>query len=259
MMREQEHLPPGVSALAWALGCVVVSYKGKLRAMMRLPALLRRVALLVILVLCLTPPSWNFFYIALSAAQGYPLSPVARLMFGSATLIGPIGIAAVLWTLSSPAHRPGTRSMLVLWALTAWGVAMVRLPAQYPLLTHTAHATPETQVFTILLNFVILPVLAVTRCNGWTCADAGRQIERMAVANVPFGENCASLGDHRTGVARDDQPYLPRECPLGTVDHSGECAVSPILETTLSRDAMGGNSLHTALPSLTLQPALSTL
>ncbi len=161
MMREQEHLPPGVSALAWALGCVVVSYKGKLRAMMRLPALLRWVALLVILVLCLTPPSWNFFYIALSTAKGYPLSPVARLMFGSATLIGPIGIAAVLWTLSSPAHRPGTIFMVVLWALTAWGVTTVRLPAQYPLLTHMAHATPGTQVFSILLNFVLLPVLGV--------------------------------------------------------------------------------------------------
>lgn len=161
MMREQEHLPPNTSALSWALGCVFVSYRGRLRAMMRLPDLLRSVVLLVIFVLCLTPPSWNFFYIALSTAHGYPLSPGARVVFGSATLIGPIGLAAALWTLSSRAHRPGTSFMVVLWALTAWALTMVRLPAQYPLLTHMAHAAPATQIATILLNFVLLPVMGV--------------------------------------------------------------------------------------------------
>ena len=75
--------------------------------MLRLPDLLRSVVLLVILVLCLTPPSWNFFYIAWSTAHGYPLSPGARLVFGSATLTGPIGLAAALWTLSSPDASAG--------------------------------------------------------------------------------------------------------------------------------------------------------
>jgi hypothetical protein len=163
MMREQEHLPPEASALSWALGCVFVSYRGRLRAMIRLPALLRWVALLVIFVLCLTPPCWNFFYIALSAAQGYPLSPGARLLFGSATLIGPIGLAAALWTLSSASHRPGTMFMVVLWALTAWAITMLRLPAQYPLLTHTA---PGNAIFTIILNFVLLPTLGVALLQG---------------------------------------------------------------------------------------------
>jgi hypothetical protein len=161
MMHEQEHLPPDAAALLWALGCVSVSYRGRLRAMIRLPNMLRWVALLMIFVLCLTPPCWNFFYIALSMAEGYPLSPGARLIFGSATLIGPIGLAASLWTLSSPSHRPGTIFMVVLWALSAWAITMVRLPAQYPLLTHMAHAKPGTQILTLLFNFVFLPVLGV--------------------------------------------------------------------------------------------------
>ncbi len=161
MMREQEHLPPDASALFWALGCMSVSYRGRLRAMIRFPAPLRWAVLLVIFVLCLTPPCWNFFYIALSTAQGYPLSTGARLIFGSATLIGPIGLAAALWTLASPTHRPGTMFMNVLWALTAWAITMVRLPAQYPLLTRMAHVRPETQILTLLLNFVLLPILAV--------------------------------------------------------------------------------------------------
>ncbi len=158
MIHEQEHLPPDASAVSWALGCVFASYRARLRAMIRMSGRLRWLALLVIFLLCLTPACWNFIYIALSSAQGYPLSPGARLMFGAATLIGPIGLAAVLWTLSSPSHRPGTPIMIVLWALTACAITMLRLPAQYPLLTH---AKPGSEILTILLNFVLLPVLGV--------------------------------------------------------------------------------------------------
>lgn len=158
MLHELEHLPSDGSALWWALGCVTVSYRGRLRAMLRLPDLLRRLMLLLIFLLCLMPACWNFIYIAFGAAQGYPLSPGARLIFGSATLIGPFGLVAALWTVSSPSHRPGTKFMVVLWALTAWAFTMLRLPAQYPLLTH---AKPGSEDLTILLNFVLLPILGV--------------------------------------------------------------------------------------------------
>jgi hypothetical protein len=162
MMHEQEHLPPDASALWWALGCVSVSYRGRLRAMIRLPNL-PRWALLIMCLLCLTPACWNFIYIAVSTAQGYPLSSGARLIFGSATLIGPVGLAAALWTLSSPAHRPGTVFMVVLWTLTAWAMYMLELPAQYPLMAHMAQANSGTQIFNILLNFVLLPAVAVAQ------------------------------------------------------------------------------------------------
>lgn len=168
MMREQEHLPPDASALLWALGCVFVSYRGRLRAMVRLPNLLRWAALLMIFLLCLGSACWNFIHIGVSTFQGYALFPGAHalpytamqagLIFGSATLIGPIGLAAALWTLSSPTRRPGTTLMIVLWALTAWAVYMLRLPAQYPLLTHAA---PGTEIFTIILNFVLLPAVGM--------------------------------------------------------------------------------------------------
>ncbi len=158
MLHEQEHLPPEAASLSWALGCVSVSYRGRVRAMFTLSDLLRRVMLLVIVLLCLEPACWNFIYITASTAQGYPLAPGARLIFGSATLIGPLGLAAALWTLCSPTHRPGTKFMAVLWALTAWAITLVRLPAQYPLLTHVA---PGTEIQTILLNFVLLPILGV--------------------------------------------------------------------------------------------------
>jgi hypothetical protein len=150
MVHEQEHLPPDASELSWALGCLWVSYNARLRAIARWSNL----ALLILFVFCLTPPCWNFIYILGTT----PHEPLAGLLFGSATLIGPTALAAVLWTLSSPAHRPGKMFMVVLWALTIWALWMLRLPAQYPLLTHT---TPEWYVFTIILNFVFLPALGV--------------------------------------------------------------------------------------------------
>jgi hypothetical protein len=156
MMHEQEHLPPDASAVSWALGCVCVSYRGRFRAMIRLPNALRRAALLVILMLCLIPASWSFIYVASNMAQDYPLSSGARLILGSATLIGPIGLAAALWTLASPSHRPGTMVIVALCTLTAWAITMLRLSAQYPLLTH---AKPGLTM--IFMNFVLLPVLGV--------------------------------------------------------------------------------------------------
>jgi hypothetical protein len=121
-------------------------------------------ALLAIILVCLTPACGNFLYIAASTIRGYPLWAFpytvlqAGLIFGSATLIGPIGLAATIWTVLSPAHRPGTNFMVVLWTLTAWATAMLRLPAQYPFFTHVR---PGTELPTVLLNLVLLPALAV--------------------------------------------------------------------------------------------------
>jgi len=172
MLHEQAHLPPDASALSWALGCVSLSYRGRFRAMTRLPDL-PRWALLIMFLLCLGPACWNFIHIAVSTAQGYPLFPGARvlpytlmqagLLYGSATLIGPIGLAAAIWTLSSPARRPGTTFMVVLWTLTVWALYMLSLPAQYPLLTH---AKPGTEILTILVNFALLPALGVSLLHG---------------------------------------------------------------------------------------------
>ncbi len=124
--------------------------------MLRLPNALRRMPLLVILPLCLIPASWSFIYVVSNVTQDYPLSPGARLILGLATLIGPIGLAAALWTLASRPHWTGKMLMVVLCALTAWATIMLSLSAQYPLLTHAKPGFAK-----ILMNFVVLPVLAV--------------------------------------------------------------------------------------------------
>lgn len=165
MRHEQENLPPDASTLSWALGCVSVSYRGRLRAMIRLPDPPRWL-LLTALLLCLGPACAYFIFVAVSTAQGFllftlPYTVVQEgLIFGSATLIGPIGLAAALWTLSSPAHRPGTTFIAVLWLLTSWALAVyVGLLAQYGLLAHI-RAAPGPML-ALLGPFVLLPALAV--------------------------------------------------------------------------------------------------
>ena len=124
--------------------------------MTRLPDL-PRWALLTLFVLCLGPACANFIIVTATAGQGSPLNWAATLhytvmqeglIFGSATLIGPIGLAAALWTLSSPARRLGTMSMAVLWTLTVWAIAYVGFPAQSA--AWRAHSSPNPPTATLV-------------------------------------------------------------------------------------------------------------
>ncbi len=189
MIHEQEYLPPDASALSWALGCVFVAYRARLRSMTRLPDLPPWA-----LFVCLLPPCANFIHVAVSTAQGYPIFPSARLLpytltqegliFGSATLIGPVGLAAALWTLSSPARRPGTIFMVVLWTLTALGTVYVGVP--FLSAEWRALATPlPVAIWDLLLNFVLLPALAVAQLQR---LEARRRSPAAAYHGLPLLE-----------------------------------------------------------------------
>lgn len=168
MLHEQEHLPLDASALSWALGCVFVSYRTRLRSIIKVPDPPRsRAVLLMILLVCLASSCVNFIHVAASMAQGDPLffgvglhytAMQEALIFGSATLIGPIGLAAALWVLLSPANRLGTIFMVILWTLTVWATVYVAIPARSA--EWRAIATP-IEIFSLLLNFVLLPALGV--------------------------------------------------------------------------------------------------
>jgi hypothetical protein len=165
MMHEQEHLPPSASALSWALGCLTVCYRGRLHAMVKVPDLPRWL-LLALLLLCLGPVCVEFIVVAVSTAQGYLIFTlpftVARegLIFGSMTLIGPVGLAVALWTLASPAHRPRPTLIVVLWVLVAWALTgLLGLLAQYGLLYHIPAA--PSGMLGLFVPVVILPALAV--------------------------------------------------------------------------------------------------
>lgn len=135
--------------------------------MARLPDLPRWL-LLTTLLLCLGPACAYFVFVAVSTAQGYLLFTLPYtvmqegLAFGSATLIGPIGLLVALWTVSSPAHRPGTKLIVVLWTLITWALAVyLGLLAQYGLLA-SLRAGPG-QVLGLLVPLVLLPAVAVAQ------------------------------------------------------------------------------------------------
>jgi hypothetical protein len=169
MIHEQEHLPADTSALSWALGCVLVGYLGRFRAMTRLSDF-PRWFLLADLLLCLGPACACLIFVAVSTAQGY--SPLAGtsytvtqegLFFGSAALIGPLGLAAAFWTLSSAAHRLGKGPVIALWLLTAWTLT-VYLGLLTLLLLHAHFRGTAIMLWLgLFLPFALLPTLAVAQ------------------------------------------------------------------------------------------------
>jgi len=126
MAHELEHLPKSESALSWALGSVLVSYTGRMRVMTRSSADWPRWLLLLEMLLCLGPVT-AFVFVSVSIAQGYTLFPAQGytqvqegLIFGSATLIGPIGLVSAFRTLFSQTYGPGRPLTTLLWLLAAW-------------------------------------------------------------------------------------------------------------------------------------------
>jgi hypothetical protein len=124
---ELEHLPKNESALSWALGSVLVSYTGRMRVMVRSSADWPRWLLLLEMLLCLGPVTAYFMFVSVSIAQGYTLFPAQGytqvqegLIFGSATLIGPIGLVSAFRTLFSRSYGPGRLLTTLLWLLAAW-------------------------------------------------------------------------------------------------------------------------------------------
>lgn len=158
---ELEHLPQGEAALSWALGCVFVSYAGRVRVMIRNSADWPRWLKLLEMLLCLGPVTVYFLFIATSTVQGYTLFPgqgytqgQEALIFGSATLIGPVGLISVSRSLFSRSFVPGRSLMTLLWLLAAWATT-----AFLALLFHF-HLKPLAWWGT-LLPFALLPGTAV--------------------------------------------------------------------------------------------------
>jgi hypothetical protein len=131
MAYEMEHLPGNESALSWALGCVFVSYTGRMHSMIRHSADWPRWLLLLEMLVCLGPASVNFVFVSVSAAQGYTLFPgqgytlvQEALICGSATLIGPLGLVTGFRTLLSRTYGPGRVLTTILWMLATWTLAV---------------------------------------------------------------------------------------------------------------------------------------
>jgi hypothetical protein len=161
MAHELKHLPRSESALSWALGSVLVSYTGRMRVMIRSTADWPRWLLLLEMLLCLGPATAYFTFVSVSIAQGYTLFPAQGytqiqegLIFGSATLIGPIGLVSAFRTLFSRSYGPGRLLTTLLWLLAAWTlIAFVAMLVHFRLGLITWCG--------MLLPFALLPTWAV--------------------------------------------------------------------------------------------------
>jgi hypothetical protein len=161
MAHELEHLPKSESGLSWAFGSVLVSYTGRMRVMVRNSADWPRWLLLLEMLVCLGPVTAYFVFVSVSIAQGYTLFPAQGytqvqegLIFGSATLIGPIGLVSAFRTLFSRTYGPGRLLTTFLWLLAA-----CTLTAFAALLVHFRLGLVSW--CEMLLPFALLPASAV--------------------------------------------------------------------------------------------------
>lgn len=167
MARELEHLPGNASVLSWALGCVAVSYKGRLRCMARISEPIPRWALILEMLCCLAPASVYFLFVATSTSQGYtlflPTGGLSQLqqglVFSSATLIGPVALVVALRVMASQAYRPRQPTIITLWILVAWSF-FIYVKMLLPL----GGGLRATAI--MLLTLVLLPAVAIAHL-GW--------------------------------------------------------------------------------------------
>lgn len=119
MSNELDHMPGGASALKWALGCAYVSYLERILIMPRSLANLPRWLLSLEMMICLVPLTWLF--IAVLATTGRGALPLEYgIVIGSATLLGPLGLAVALRVVFLSEGSLGRATTIVLALLAAW-------------------------------------------------------------------------------------------------------------------------------------------
>jgi hypothetical protein len=177
---EWEHLPKGQAALSWALGCVFVSYTGRVRAMLRSPVHWPRWLILLEMLICLGPASAYFVLISISTVQGYllflPTQGLTQLqeglIFGSAALIGPVGLFAAYKTLFSHTPPHGSLMTIVLASLVAWAMTVCAGLFGY------LHLEVAAWFAMYVLPFVLLPAAAVAHLRLGIAAHEGRALSK---------------------------------------------------------------------------------
>jgi len=149
---ELAHLHGSRTVLVWALGAVFVGYRERFAGMARFTTVIPRWLLALEMTLCLVPLTWLFVAIVDRIVQGsMPLR--MGLLYGSAALLGPVGVLLALRALLGP-RRALSRVMLgAAIALLAWTVL-----AESGLVLHMAFSNWWREYTLIAL----LPALGVT-------------------------------------------------------------------------------------------------
>jgi hypothetical protein len=122
MVNELDYLSPDMSAIGWALGCIFVCYSERIRAMIRPLETLPRWILVLEMLVCLLPLTLLFSAVVQRGLHG-GFSLQAGLLYCSATILGPLGLAAALRLIFFKAGGMSRAAIAGLCLLAAWTLA----------------------------------------------------------------------------------------------------------------------------------------
>jgi hypothetical protein len=131
MISEIDHLPRAGAAIRWAMGCIIAGYIERIR-MSRTLRHLSRWVLSLEMLLCFVPVTCLFEAVVSSSIR-VMASPPTALLFASATLVGPLGLAIAIKTVvfRRAVSRPTSAALcvLALWTFASYLALSSRHPA----------------------------------------------------------------------------------------------------------------------------------
>jgi hypothetical protein len=119
MINELDYLPPDLSAVGWALGCIFVCYTERIRAMIRPFEHLPRWVLVLEVLICFLPLALLFSAVLKTEAHG-GFTPQAFLLYFSGTVLGPVGLAAGFRSIFLKSRGMSRATLAGLGLLAAW-------------------------------------------------------------------------------------------------------------------------------------------
>ena len=154
MINELDYLSPDMSALGWALGCIWVCYSERIRAMIRSLKSLPRWVLVLEMLVCFLPLTLLFSAVVQRGLHG-GFTPPEALLYGSATILGPLGLAAAFRSIFTQSASMSRAAIVALCLLAAWTLAAYSTQI---LTFGQSHLSDWWREFVLIS---VLPVLAV--------------------------------------------------------------------------------------------------
>jgi hypothetical protein len=154
MSNELDYLSPDMSAVGWALGCLLVCYLERIRAMVQPFESLPRWVLVLEMLVCFLPLTLLFSAVVQRGLHG-DFTPQAALLYGSATILGPMGLAAAIRSIYTKSAGMKRAAIAGLCLLAAWTLAAY---ATQILTFGQTHLSDWWREFVLI---AVLPILAV--------------------------------------------------------------------------------------------------
>jgi hypothetical protein len=123
---ELDYLSPGMCAVRWALGCVLVCYSERIYTMIRSLGSLPRWTLVLEMLMCFTPLTLVFSNVVLTGVHG-GFTPLTFLLYGSGSVLGPLGLAAAFRSIFSVPGGMSRAAIAGLCLLSVWTLAAYTL------------------------------------------------------------------------------------------------------------------------------------